>query len=290
MDYKEKYIKYKTKYLKLKNANINNQIGGGKKNILFILFNGFRYSKYYWNVNDLKNKLGNCYTFNLPFFNVQHYVDKKLKRDKLFSSNINFSIEDLDYKNICKKIYTNVKKKYGNNKKYIVIGHSYGGDIALLFSKLYQNECILCCCIDNAPYIMSYYEKYNFKEAKHILQKYPNNKELHKSLKIIKKNKNNDFKETDDLFTFVGYKSGQDRIKYYDKKLYVPTIFFRVNHTKEDNQFAKDWNKYSTDEHNILQNDKNLKEYIYFEDADHQIWSNPDHANTIVNVIHKYIE
>jgi len=29
MDYKDKYIKYKTKYLELKNMDINNQIGGG---------------------------------------------------------------------------------------------------------------------------------------------------------------------------------------------------------------------------------------------------------------------
>lgn len=31
MDYKDKYIKYKTKYLKLKDMDINNQNGGGKK-------------------------------------------------------------------------------------------------------------------------------------------------------------------------------------------------------------------------------------------------------------------
>jgi len=31
MDYKDKYIKYKTKYLELKNIDINNQTGGGKK-------------------------------------------------------------------------------------------------------------------------------------------------------------------------------------------------------------------------------------------------------------------
>jgi hypothetical protein len=36
MDYKNKYIKYKTKYLELKNININNQIGGVcKDNIIF---------------------------------------------------------------------------------------------------------------------------------------------------------------------------------------------------------------------------------------------------------------
>ena len=28
MDYKDKYIKYKTKYLELKNTDINNQMGG----------------------------------------------------------------------------------------------------------------------------------------------------------------------------------------------------------------------------------------------------------------------
>lgn len=33
MNYKDKYIKYKTKYLELKNIDMNNQIGGGKKKI-----------------------------------------------------------------------------------------------------------------------------------------------------------------------------------------------------------------------------------------------------------------
>jgi len=31
MDYKDKYIKYKTKYLEFKYMDINNQNGGGKK-------------------------------------------------------------------------------------------------------------------------------------------------------------------------------------------------------------------------------------------------------------------
>ena len=34
MDYKDKYIKYKTKYLELKNIDINNQIDGGKNIII----------------------------------------------------------------------------------------------------------------------------------------------------------------------------------------------------------------------------------------------------------------
>ncbi len=34
MNYKDKYIKYKTKYLELKNIDVNNQIGGGNNDIL----------------------------------------------------------------------------------------------------------------------------------------------------------------------------------------------------------------------------------------------------------------
>ena len=36
MNYKDKYIKYKIKYLKLKNIDINNQIGGGNDNYKII--------------------------------------------------------------------------------------------------------------------------------------------------------------------------------------------------------------------------------------------------------------
>lgn len=42
MDYKEKYIKYKTKYLELKDIDVNNQIGGGgNKMIKPILLVGY---------------------------------------------------------------------------------------------------------------------------------------------------------------------------------------------------------------------------------------------------------
>ena len=68
----------------------------------------------------------------------------------------------------CIEILKTLKEKYGKNRKYIIIGHSYGGGLALLFSKLYKNDCILCCCIDNPPYILSYYKKYDDKDNKSI--------------------------------------------------------------------------------------------------------------------------
>ena len=113
---------------------------------IIILFNGFGSSKIFWQyafenkpilrkldfMNQLK-KIAPVYTFNQTFFNINYYAspeDKKerelwhkiYKKYKPHTQNINFKLEDLDYINICKKVYMNVKKKYGDNKKYILVG------------------------------------------------------------------------------------------------------------------------------------------------------------------------
>ena len=280
---------------------------------IIILFNGFSASKIFWNYAfeaekpelrkidflDKLKKIGKTYTFNQPFFNINYYSTPNnkteiIKKKKIFekykphTSNINFSLEDLDYKNICEKTYNLVKQKYGNNKKYIVIGHSYGGMIALLFSKLYKNDCILCCCIDNPPYILSFFnkDKDNDKDNKSILEKYSNNNELKKSLKIIKNSENikDKNKEIDDIYKLITYKSSQDRIKYYDSKLYVPTIFFRAYYSKPKN-YQIDWNKYSMKEKKFFEKDKNMKHYIFMDEAEHFIWKNQEFSDIIIETI-----
>lgn len=277
---------------------------------IIILFNGFGSSKLWWNYSfenkpvlrkldflDKLKKIGKTYTFNQPFFNIDYYggsEDKKIKmmwkkiyeKYKPHSSNISFKLEDLDYKNICEKVYIAVKEKYGTNKKYIVIGHSYGGNIALLFSKLYKNDCILCCCIDNPPSVLSFFNKYNDKENEDILEKYPDNIELKKSLKIIKnsddlKERN---KEINDIYKLVGYKSSQDRIKYYDEKLHIPTIFFRAYYS-EPKDYQNDWNKYSMKEQKLCKKDKNMKKYVIMKDANHYIWYNQEYSDKIIETI-----
>lgn len=277
---------------------------------IIILFNGFGSSKIFWNyafedkpdlrkIDFLDNikKIGKTYTFNQPFFNVNYYSTPNNKKDKILwgkiyekykphSSNINFKLDDLDYKIICDKTYNSVKEKYGNNKKYIIIGHSYGGGIALLFSKLYKNDCVLCCCIDNPPYVLSFFNKYNDKNNKNILKKYSNNDELKKSLKIIKnsediKEKN---KEIDDIYKLIGYKSSQDRIKYYDTRLYIPTIFFRAYYSKPKD-YQIDWNKYSMKEKKLFEKDKNMKKYIIMNEAEHFIWKNQEFSDIIIETI-----
>lgn len=279
------------------------------KNIVFILFGGSFSSKVRWEyafegkpvlrkINFLAElkKIGYVYSFNYPHFNLNYYAsspDKKeasmwekiIKKYKYYTKDINFSIKDIDYKNLCKKIYTKVKNKYGDNKKYIVIGHSYGGPLALLFSKLYKDKCILCCCFDNAPYVKEFYQKYDEKENKDVLQLYNNNQKLKKSLNIVKKTKNPELRnnEIGNLFKFIMYNSAQDRIKYYDNKLYVPTIFFK----KKDLQ--KERNKYNIKEKKQFEKDKNLIAYIVRKDVGHYIWENQEFSNIIIKSIRKFL-
>jgi len=119
-------------------------------NIVFILFNGWGGSKNDWLYGDngthiprildftkQLEKLGQVYLFNSIFFNIGYYETPITKEDmrlikinkkyKAFDSNIMFNRSDLDFKNYCKIIYNNVIKKYGSNKKYVLIGLSYGG-------------------------------------------------------------------------------------------------------------------------------------------------------------------
>ncbi len=285
-----------------------------KDKYIIILFNGFGSSKIYWNYSfdnkpelqkldflDKLKKIGKTYTFNQPFFNIDYYSTPNNNKEKLLwkkiyekynphSSNINFFLEDLDYKNICVKIYNLVKQKYGIDKKYIVIGHSYGGTIALLFSKLYKNDCILCCCIDNPPHVLSFFNKYNDKNNKNILDKYPNNIQLTKSLRIIKYSDNIKEKNTeiDNIYDLIAYKSCQDRIKYYDNKLHIPTIFFKAYYSKPID-FEIDWNKYSMKEKKLFQKDKNLIKYIIMHDANHYIWKNKEFSDIIIDTINDFL-
>ena len=286
-----------------------------KDKYVIILFNGFGSSKIYWNYAfedkaelrkidflDKLKKLGKIYTFNQPFFNIDYYGGSENKKIRMMwkkiyekykphTSNINFELDDLDYKNICKKIYNIVKEKYGNNKKYIVIGHSYGGTIALLFSKLYKNDCVLCCCIDNPPSVLNFYNKYNDKENKSILEKYHNNSELKKSLRIIKNSEDRieKNKEIDDIYKLIGYRSSQDRIKYYDDKLYVPTIFFRAYYSNTKD-YEKDLKNFNNKEKKIYEKDKNMKKYIIMKDAHHFIWKNQEFSDIIIETIKELLK
>ena len=237
---------------------------------VIILFNGFGGSKFHWEyyvtenltvkkltfLDDLK-KIGDVYTFTSTFFNFDYYTkssdenkEKKwrkiFKKYKPYSSDIDFTLEDLDYKNICEQTYNNVIEKYGTNRKFIVIGHSYGGQLAILFSKLYKNKCMFCVCIDNTPYDLDWYKdkKYTMKkkDIDNVKNNFDTNIKLKASIDLIKNADNQEIrnKELPKIYNLISYKSVQDRIKYYDKKLYIPTLFFRKFYSKPPTKFFKE--------------------------------------------------
>jgi hypothetical protein len=119
----------------------------GQINRYFILFPSFGSSKVWWDykydngkiikltfLDDLK-KIGYIYTFTSNFFNLNYYYKNKTakeeniwnkiyKKYKPHTSNINFTLKDLNYDVICKKVHSEVRKKYKHNK-LILIGHSF---------------------------------------------------------------------------------------------------------------------------------------------------------------------
>jgi hypothetical protein len=280
--------------------------------IVFILFNGWGGSKNDWLYGDngtqtprkldftkKLEKLGQVYLFNSVFFNIAYYETPTTKEEKrimnidkkygAFDSNIMFNKCDLNFKNICIEIYKNVIKKYGSNKKYVLIGWSYGGNIALLFSKLFKKKVLFNVLIDNVPYCEEYLKKYSVnKKEQQIVNKYiKSNNDLQNILFAIKnkkpnKNVNNEIKK---VYALIGVNSTIDRLKYFNPKLPVYTIIFRAYTTQKLNTFSKTWNKYSVIEKDeLLKNNKNIK-YIICLDAHHNIHDNQEYCDNIINEI-----
>ena len=107
MDHKEKYIKYKTKYLELKNINTDNQIGSGKNSMELI------YKKYYKTKNShLLELLLNLYLMNCKYRNIfQIYLHntKISKEINEILSNISYTFIIVEEKNDTRIIIYNKK-------------------------------------------------------------------------------------------------------------------------------------------------------------------------------------
>lgn len=282
---------------------------------VFLLIPGFGSSEIWWEfkydqstnaikhvsfLNNLK-KLGHVHKITFPWFNVDYYYENPNKKQaniwkkiyakyKPHTSNIDFTLNDLNYDNICKKLYMDIRQKYPTNK-IIPIGHSYGGPIAYTFTKMYPNECIFCVILDGSPLgkklQQEAFNKYERKHKKMIDKYFPNNDSLQLILQKIKMNDNtNNYIKK--IYDMIGFKSTVWKINHSNNivKLPVPTLFFRSFYTefdknKSDNEFKKMWNYWSKEEAKINPNG----EYYYFLDAPHFLWENENHSNAIIKQI-----
>ena len=151
--------KYITKNLELKNIDTNNQIGGGKNKLLFIMFPGNGVIKNGWDTIDFnyKNgaikrnnfikeikKLGEIYFYEPKYYNIYHYNGNE-GYDKWYSKDINFTKDDIDIDKICENIYNDVKDFNG---KIVLLGHSMGSYFVYYFSQKYASKCLFGIIID----------------------------------------------------------------------------------------------------------------------------------------------
>lgn len=194
------------------------------------------------------------------------------------------------YENICKDIHNKVIKEYGENRKYILVCHSYGCLIGFLYSKIYKNECLFNVMIDSSPYYIKLFKqmlnsKQVKKEKKTVDEYLHNDKQLKNILNKIKNKKINENvnKEINMVFDLISYIDVCERIKYYEKKLPIYTLYFRATYPNATDKFEIKWHKWSLIEKKIFEknNPINNFEYIEMPNANHFIWKTKNIAMTL---------
>jgi hypothetical protein len=154
MDYKDKYIKYKTKYLQSK--NINNQIGGCKNN--FIIIGNIRNNNSEF-ISELKKKLKSLNG------NVSEY---KFKNER-------FILDNLTFESISNDIKLFIDKKELSD--CIIICLEESSPYGLFFANMYPEICKAIICyplrLNTKESLDRLYHKYVKKNGwKFISEKY----------------------------------------------------------------------------------------------------------------------
>ena len=158
MNYTHKYLKYKTKYSKLKNklvslskSNIPNEInnniiqdGGNKKfNIIILhhptIFDKPIIPKHLENITNKLKKFGKLYNY---FFKFSYYKNK-------------FDLSDIEFDNAADDIYNNFK----HLNKIIIVAINHASPYGLYFANKYSQYCKAIICYPFRFYNITSYER-----------------------------------------------------------------------------------------------------------------------------------
>ena len=287
---KEKYIKYKTKYLELKNNN--NLSGGGKKKnkILFLFFNGGGLSEKQWyehpyksypdwldrpNENSKTNliskikKLGDIYLYNPVFY----FKKEDIINDKTFT------IKDLDLINHCHLLYEKIK----NYKKIFIISHSRGWILSKFFISLYHNKIVGYINIDGGEgpeFYKEHLEKWK-KDFGHI-----DDNEL---MELFKKIKEGDKKSADIVSRFVKYiiykQDFEYKYNYSNIKMIILNNIYNDEETSiKDTEYVNKTIMSKFDYNKQFENNINIKS-IYYVGKTHFLYFYDGVVNDIIDNI-----
>lgn len=292
---------------------------------MFIIFPGFGTTSEYFNLNyplkqskdpmlEAKNnssfipelkKIGKVH-FVEPKWNNLDYYDKWVIENNLrhlHKKDINFTLEDLNIKKYCDRVYDKVKDFKG---KFVIIGHSIGALWAYYFSKKYHSRIIYNFIIDGSKISPK-----NIKLKKKMLLK---NFKNHFKSKKITSIKNSDIKEL--LKNIKNKDNNLDEIQQHVwklqtlvfcsiflnfpenvKKLKVNTIQFR-NMNMESTEGFYNKNLHSkeqiqdiiNEEEYLSKNNPNKYRTIHFINKGHSPHSYVDSRDIILNTINGYIK
>jgi hypothetical protein len=167
MNHKDKYAKYKTKYLRSKKTNSNDQIGGVKKDLQFILFGDVMTGHQVWFHDNNNNKidfikklkkLGDVIILKPDYVNFMNYAKAKNRGNWFYKSGIkyiDFTIKDLHFENYAEWTYDQIN----HEKKYIAIGLDQGCHFAKYFCNQYPNNCVCLYILIDINFTKKSYEK-----------------------------------------------------------------------------------------------------------------------------------
>ena len=229
-------------------------------------------------------KIGKVHFVEPPWNNIRYYVKKDKNHQKLFNSKkLDFTLDDLNIKTFCSKIYQKVKDFDG---KFVLIGHSIGSFFVQQFSYMYSSKCLFNILIDGTNW------KIDKEKYKSMKQNTKNLSDI-KINSLIKEVKNYDINSIDKLFKLTGDYILVQKLPDI-KKLKVFTISFK-NINMESTLFPDGNTKLSNvknkidNEEYILKYNPNKYRTIYFINKNHQPYEIKDSRDIILNTIKGYL-